>query len=227
MRLLKLILCFILINALAIAATRVIGSQIRTPESRLFETGNCSQPCWHGIQPGKTTLDEAEAILYSESDFVTGIVQQPPLLDCDIEWSFIAFPEFWGCASAKNGIISDMWVGVETIHFKTAGLDLGYALYSLGSPIAAEVCGDSNGASYASMYTNQVKIYLELDWVYDGIPFPKGNRDLAWVDVKRIHYSDKPIKAPHAIPWHGFTIRKKRVNNNDLSFDYFVPSCSS
>ena len=121
-----------------------------------------------------------------------------------------------------------MWIGVENIYFKTApGIDLGNSLYSLGSPIAAEVCGDSMGASYASMYMNQVKIYLELDWVYDGIPLPKGNRDLAWVDVKGISYSDKPIKVQHAIPWHGFTMRKKRENNNDLSFDYFVPSCSS
>src|SRR5689334_8090131 len=89
--------------SLVIGLSRGLSQQNAPPNARLFATGNCAQPCWHGIQPGKTTLNEAEAILRADMASVTAVGRQNPVIRCSIYWTMPSKPEFSGCAYSQDG----------------------------------------------------------------------------------------------------------------------------
>ena len=63
----RLLICtFAIIAVLSILsfASRLLGARTEPPAAiALLDSGDCPQPCWHGIRPGVTTIDEAKALL--------------------------------------------------------------------------------------------------------------------------------------------------------------------
>jgi hypothetical protein len=55
----------IVLIALLLILPDIVESPAR--DAARLQTGDCAQPCWRGIRPGVTTLDEAEAILRDDA----------------------------------------------------------------------------------------------------------------------------------------------------------------
>ncbi|WP_323825476.1 hypothetical protein, partial [Pseudomonas aeruginosa] len=67
-----------------------------------------SQPCWNGIQPYRTSLDQAEAILRGQTQLVDNIERNDPSEGCALVWRSNSRPTVEGCIIARNGIVTSI-----------------------------------------------------------------------------------------------------------------------
>lgn len=193
--------CMIAILALLMAGARIVGNPKRTPESVLFDPGNCLQPCWHSIQLGKTTLDQAEAILRADPEFITDVQRETPVVRCALSWTMQSKPIYYGCLHSLNGVISELWLESWWIH---DGRPLSDALIALGSPITVNLCRGMG--YYGTMYVSR-DIRLSLQFyspLYMALPIPG---DDSSVIVPFILYEQPDASAAHrptGYRWRGF-----------------------
>jgi hypothetical protein len=126
----------IVLILLLIITARAVGSTNKPPALAMLDPGNCPQPCWHGIQPGVTTMKQAHTILNND----------PTLID-------IRTPkEFGGCwrsispALAIVCIGSGDNIGLKGLTYYVSqwpsqnSMQLGDAINLLGEPISTYSC---------------------------------------------------------------------------------------
>jgi hypothetical protein len=96
---------------------------------KILMAEGCQQPCWHGIQPGKTTLAEAYTLLNADS---TLTVKMKDYVDFDS-------PVISGSVSSASGA-ADSPVDQIWLLFK-ARLLLNDAIRAFGQPTGLVTCG--------------------------------------------------------------------------------------
>jgi hypothetical protein len=121
-----------------ILSARLVGSRNKVPGAAIFDPGNCPQPCWHGIQPGKTTLDEAEAILRADPLF-SDIRREQPVVRFHLDWTINSNPVYYGGVHAENNVITKIWIIISPINTHD-GVPLMDAILAIGSPQSIFTC---------------------------------------------------------------------------------------
>lgn len=177
-------------------SARLIGSRNKIPGAAIFDPGDCPQPCWHGIQPGKTTLDEAEAILRADPLF-SDIRREQPVVRFDLDWTINSNPIYFGGIRAENNVVTKIWIMSYWLH---DGVPLTDAMLALGSPQSISVCDGVSGRHATMKFAEKVTLYTELrstNIALDYLPI-----------VQSAHYtSDKEPNLHPLSGWRGFSDR--------------------
>lgn len=132
------------LTALLIGASLI--SRIATaPSNSVLTPTDCSQPCWNGIQPGQTTLQEVVQRL--SADPTVRITSSQTTLVC---WDTSIGQFARGCAYSWRGLgVDDDRIQVLDLFPGSRAFMLGDALLSFGAPVAYQpYCGAANGNVY-------------------------------------------------------------------------------
>jgi hypothetical protein len=128
-----------------LTAVRMVGAINQPTAFDVIRAGRCTpMPCWQGIQPGKTRMEEAKTIL--AADKAVTIVSSPSYSG-DICW-YTAYGPFWrSCArqawDPKDGDV------VESINIEVPrdALRLGDMILLFGPPGETSTCSIANPAA--------------------------------------------------------------------------------
>lgn len=192
-RFLALIGGLILTFALLMVGARAIGATNPSPAVAILDPGNCPQPCWHGIQPGKTTFEQAKALLaMGKMEAVYNKASNFEWLEWDINplnWHGIADNRKDGHSEfhilGKLGNLSLIRFGQpEEIYKQTAFSDelkIGDAIASFGSPSTYSYCYDSYYGYLYLFFPGNIRLEtmgwhdtheaIDADWVVTSISY--------------------------------------------------------
>src|SRR5690349_4322546 len=93
-------------------STRIIGYATRSSGNILVDAGDCSQPCWHGIRPGTTTLDRARAFVMTDNP--VSFAQVKSRFDNEACWTTLTVPAWLACTIFLYGTRTDQ--RIQLIH---------------------------------------------------------------------------------------------------------------
>ncbi len=131
-----------------LVGARVAGAAA-WPFGPLLRAEGCEQPCWHGIQPGRTTIEEAEEALRSAAPVISD-VNRTQLNDFansrrELCWNIAATPPWRGCVVGLGERASGGPIGRLDLDPPWGSLQLGDALTAFGRPLTATLCLRSTG----------------------------------------------------------------------------------
>ncbi len=154
-RLLTLTLFSIMFFALTLAVVKEWSGNASTSLAALIlNARGCAQPCWHGIQPGKTTFQEGQVLLQTDTHFIAhlGNGQQDHIAgpEKNLCWLVMVNPIWHGCAS-RDEFSEGPIMRVDILPSRIVPMRLGEALAIFGTPVASTVCLQAN-AEYAAVY---------------------------------------------------------------------------
>ncbi len=122
--------------ALALAGVRVVGALTRTGAAAMLDAGPCAQPCWHGIQPGQTTFEDAQTLLRGRTDVLDVAYST---VDSHLHWITATEPPWRGRGfrwSAAGGGAVD-FILMEP---PPDVMRLGDAVAIFGAPVVSTLC---------------------------------------------------------------------------------------
>jgi hypothetical protein len=125
--------------ALLLSAARWLGGVDDPPVAvAMLDTGPCAQPCWQGIQPGKTTLDQVAEIVGVRGASTGHSIHS--LYSNELCWKMSAAPHWRGCARRQWD--TNPGTSIKSIELEppAATLRLGDLVMILGEPVASRLC---------------------------------------------------------------------------------------
>ncbi len=124
--------------ALLIGGARIVGSLNKAPAAALFESWYCSpQPCWHGLRPGATTFNQAQALLAADATIISALDHSSSTL-C---WQMKATAIQTVCAGPiKETLDSPIGYMFMVLNRDQDALRLGEAIRLFGPPRGAKLC---------------------------------------------------------------------------------------
>lgn len=203
-RFLKLTVLIVSICVIAIVILLAMRRAAAPSEAvRLLAPGNCTQPCWHGIQPGKTTLDQAEAILRADRTLAleTNSYSDPfGKLHYQLCWSRTVAPRWEGCASRRgssnaNDPIDDI-VLIPDIR-------LGEAVQVLGKPTGIQLLLGTDTIDADVYFRGSIRV--DAGMIYSAMMPSYVYQLTPYKQITRVTYfrpEQQPRCKPH--PWRGF-----------------------
>jgi hypothetical protein len=139
-RLLTWTLILVILGTLMLVGVRAVGAQRWPLAFAMLDPEACEQPCWRGIRPGKTTLDEAEQLLRAGRD---ARIQRKP---GSLEWTTATTPPWQGSAF-RWSTFSIGSINYITLLPPPGTLQLGDAITIFGDPIVANLCWRTGNAA--------------------------------------------------------------------------------
>jgi hypothetical protein len=188
-----------------LSIARWIGGLDGPPVSlAMLETGACSQPCWHGVKPGKTSLDQVAELAYSQSRENYNSAQM--LYANEYCWKIPSERTWHGCV--RRNWASNPGTPIESLELEPpdGALRLGDTFRVFGEPVAAESCQSSPGLSNSKIVA---QLYFR-DHIIVTVshPFQPDNTRLSPAMAVRWMYYYAPTASGYVegIPsWRGFS----------------------
>jgi hypothetical protein len=183
----------------------------------------CPQPCWHGIQLGKTTVAEAYDLLRSEQSVFTNI-ERP--YEYYVTWQFASLPSdkasLVHLGSHPGNEIQAVRFEIDTLAWQRKDIfTIADAIQLWGTPLSSHIfyCsyGDANRAMMKVYFEGNIQVTsttLFNDW--RGKPVPSLVHITPTVPLAHIEYyadSNNMIPRPSG-KWRGF----KDVREDSLNF---------
>jgi len=174
-----------------------------TMAERILVSQGCAQPCWHGIQPGKTTFQQGLDLLEKDTKNIghLGNGQQDHIAgpEKNLCWLVLVNPNWHGCAS--NDEFADGPIQrIDLLPSPTLPMRLGEALTIFGTPVASTVCL-TPGAEYAALYfPNDISVITLIDEA----AHPALDPNTAVYVVRFDYPSTEPPYRFDTPPWRGF-----------------------
>ena len=200
----------------------LIRAHPSTPNS-VFATAlatdpTCPQPCWHGIQLGQTTVDEAYDILRADpAAFAT--IERPYVYF--VTWQLVSLPNIKAslvhvASSPNNDVQSISFDLYNTLWSKDSQFTLADAMQLWGTPIGSSLyyCsyGDSNRAMMTVHFAGNIKVTTKaLFSNWRGNPIPALVHVRPDVPLAYIQYyadSNRMVGRPSG-NWRGFRDRRE------------------
>jgi hypothetical protein len=149
----------------------MIGAERPQPQAvMMFATGGCTQPCWHGIRPGTTTVKEAIDLI--EADSTLKVFYRDDRMIC---WHGpTGSTQNSSCAS---NIRSPSQIDQISIEIPKGDLKIGDVIRALGQPVWVL----SYGCDDPMHFRGGVSVQFESPWV------PRGRYDSGLI-VTRVTY---------------------------------------
>ena len=204
-RLVNLIAIVGLAFVVIIIAIRMVGGLVQpvNPAQTILALGACEQPCWRGIYPGVTTLDQADALLNMDTLNVRGVVDVRSGLfgvrARHVCWTLSADPGWQGCAVRQDGApgpVNEIYLTAP----RDRSFSLGDAMAVLGRPVASNLCKRLGFMSASVYFSNNI----EID-TFEDHPTADGRYDLHLQVFQVIyHYpADEPPYGLDTPRWRG------------------------
>ncbi len=210
-RLIRLSLLLIVAASLLVVVAKAIGRMSLPPAATSVLTEACAAPCWHDIQPGKTTIDEAEALLQADHTTLIANVyrlqtQQFAYTDHQLCWDIQGRPPWQGCAAAsalpvKGGPVTRL--DFDLVLDSNPPFQLGDAIVKFGQPQVALLCSRLGFVYTRIFFPNNVEVrainqrdQLRLELT----------PNMSVYSVRYYYPSDEPPYPFDAPPWRGFLI---------------------
>jgi hypothetical protein len=138
---LRWLISITLVSAASLAILIGLAAEFSTryivPESIALQPVGCPQPCWDGVQPGHSRVQDALLILNANPLVVDLIRNDPnPVFPCELEWKMVTIPIFTGCMVIRP----DQPVDTIILRFEDEQIRLGDVIDLYGMPVAAELC---------------------------------------------------------------------------------------
>jgi hypothetical protein len=197
--LLRIALTFDLALVMMVAAAVYAGGRKEWSASmRAFDPGDCAQPCWHGIQPGKTTLDQAEAFLRADnrllvtSSIITGASSRQRVIIC---WHA---PSKSGCATGPADSPDRF---VDDLVFDDPNLTLEEAIMLFGEPIGIRLLPRTDTSDAIVYFNGNVEVWI---YMIDSAYWSEPRSFAPSMRSSRVIY-ESPFGAKCRLyPWRGF-----------------------
>ncbi len=127
--------------ALIMAAIRLIGGWAAPPAATaILDNGACPQPCWFGIQPGKTTFRQAQAILEA-NHFQTHLTLGSELnVTLDTGWVGMIWRRSHGGETLSILDTPIQYILLYPPVWPPDNIRLGEAVILFGEPLASALC---------------------------------------------------------------------------------------
>jgi hypothetical protein len=190
--------------ALIIAAIRLIGGWAVLPAAAILDPRACPQPCWHGIQPGKTTFRQALAIFKANPDRIA----LPDDYLTRLSIHFTLDTHWCGQVDRWDEAVSNLDTPLQFIVLKPPAntMRLGDAVILFGEPLASVLCP-----------TGMANLSGKVSRLYRGRVFFQGNIEVSFfsdesrfdpqMPVEMITYYYPAGEPPYRFdtpPWRGF-----------------------
>jgi hypothetical protein len=206
----RLLTCAALLTAMLVAgllAARLVGSTRSLQAKMLLDSGQCEQPCWHGIRPGETTLAEAEAAL-REGNIVSIYSPHSAMI---LRWAIRSDPPWRGSAFRFNAERADDTITFVELNPPLAAMRLGDAIAIFGEPLISTLCWrfDSVPGDVAQPFL-AAHLYFQGNvevLAYNPVD-PRGKRYTPDMAIWQVIYDYPSIEPPYrfdAPRWRGFT----------------------
>lgn len=201
---LLLICAFVVI---AITMERLGTQRSPSPAMLAIDPGSCSQPCWHDIQIGKTTVKQAEALLKQDSKFVVELNIDPNSFGAGgMSWEAQSGPIDWGAADPQ--IPNDPNSPVNFLYMYLDDLRLGDAIQVFGEPVGYELCWRTDTMDAHVHFNNHIDVLVSgiyIDMMGHMSAFAP-NQNVAAVIY---HPLDQQPYRRELRPWEGFKAPSK------------------
>ncbi len=193
--LLVLTVSLIVILLLTIVGVRAIGTRDTLPIAAILDSGSCSQPCWHGVQPGRTTFAEARVLL--QNDNVWGNVAYDS--NGRLTWEMKTETGWRGSATGSRYAETRTIESVDLIPPRGA-VKLGDIVTLLDNPRRLRFCERNNSSDH-------IHLFFEGNMEVVAINSEGGQIDQLDLDliVRSIrYYSSDASGLYNASDWQGF-----------------------
>jgi hypothetical protein len=186
---------------LSAAAARIIGLRQPNAAAAILQSVECAVPCWRGINPGTTLIEEASMLVRRNRELTafTDTTGNPDTQMRQVCWAIKLWRDWQGCAvraAGERGPVDRInIVPSNSLHFS-----LGEALVIFGEPLGASVCRGSRYLRLDIFFAHNVELYA-----FGNIHDPRIAPDMQ-VGLISYHFlSDEP-PYPFDLPaWRGFT----------------------
>jgi hypothetical protein len=139
LRLLRMLGVLVVIFGVSIVLVRAATStRGQTSLTALFKVGRCVYPCWNGIVPSVTTLQQVKTIMKPVQDKYPPATGRAYTGRDRVCWSFSAFPGWIGCAIAYQ---VDGEISLLEFRPPKNSFTVGEAMMVFGEPLLTEQCG--------------------------------------------------------------------------------------
>jgi hypothetical protein len=192
---------FVPLLTLAIARPRIMATA-GTEAMQMVNPGDCAQPCWQGIQPGKTTLKQAQAILTAADMAVTqsNYIDATGRTTYQLCWQRAQKPYWKGCVSTSNNPYPDGVV--QDIDFLYPEITLGEAVQVFGDPLGTRLYWRTDTMDGIVYFRGNVQADIGLIYVAMTDRLRAFDPHMQIVRLSYIRPDQAPGCKPY--PWHGF-----------------------
>jgi hypothetical protein len=164
--------------------------------ARIIAANNCDQPCWHGIRPGTTTIDNAYALLKADTSLIDNLNLGQPGRSIPPEqilcWSIMVTPRWRGCAGQNSTFTGP--INLIELSPPANVFSLGQAIALFNDPVAVEMC-----QHYARVFFAH-----DIEVVVAGESFPALDPQQNVLLVRFLYPSDEPPYRFDTPAWRGF-----------------------
>ncbi len=193
------------ILVLPLAMVRGVGALQGLPQAAsMLDTGPCAQPCWHGIQPGKDTLDSATDLLREPTVIFTKSVS--PLYTNELCWITAAAPVWHGCFHRQWDANPGTPINMLELGPPAGVLRLGDAITLFGEPVASQLCRTWRGLHSDLEVVAHIYFKGNIVVMAYNPERPSEARLDPDMEVRLMFYyqAQKPAVDDELPPWHGF-----------------------
>lgn len=135
----------IAVLGLLLVGIRIASNGNPSPAAALFEAWACSpQPCWHGLRPGETTFNQAQALLAADATLISAMDHSSATL-C---WKMRAAVQTICVGQVRETLNSPIEYLFMELNRDQAALRLGEAIRLYGPPIGARLCWWRSGLDF-------------------------------------------------------------------------------
>ena len=195
--------------ALLMVGVRAAGGMIKPVSALILDVERCEQPCWRGIYPGQTSIEEVPADLMGDDR--VSIDTADDGFSNERCWTIRATTSIqsWE-ACAAFWFTSGNLVHLLRLNPPQGQLTLGDALTFFGQPLAAKLCWWNGSIPNMPAYFIRAKIIFKDKtevWAYN-LRHPLQTRLDPNMLIYSVRYQFIPDNSPYRfgdVRWPGFT----------------------
>lgn len=189
----------ITIFSLAVAGARAIGTQDKPSVVAILDSGDCPQPCWQGIQPGKTTLREARTLVASGSMWGAASYDSNGRLTWEM-----ASPGGWRSIATGSRYSSRSTIQTIELIPPRGAVKLGDIVTNFDNPLRMRYCDRNRTPDHIHLFFDGSVEVIAINT--EGNAIDRLDPDLLIRSIR--YHSPGTANSYNAVDWEGFVSKE-------------------